>query len=180
MPEDCRACREALSARLDGEDPGAPAGWVDSHLAGCDGCARFEQTIRHPSFRSATKATATAAETVWPRRALLTTAVLLGAIALVSLLAAAGDHAPREAAGLELAIAAGLATVALRPHRARALRPIAITTAGVVAWLLLIEVVGGGTPLLNEAHHGLELAGAALVLVLARTTATIGPPIVDP
>jgi predicted anti-sigma-YlaC factor YlaD len=32
---DCAQCREALSARLDGEDSAAEAGAVDAHLAIC-------------------------------------------------------------------------------------------------------------------------------------------------
>lgn len=179
MPDDCGACREAVSARFDGEDPGAPDAWIEAHLAGCEDCAVFERVIRHPSMQPALEDIPTASAMGWARRALLVVALLLGAVAIFSLVASTGDHAPGEVAGLELALAVGLATVALRPHRARALLPVALTIAGAVAWLLLIEVVGGGTPLLSEVHHSLELAGAVLVLVLARTIVS-GPPILDP
>jgi predicted anti-sigma-YlaC factor YlaD len=37
----CEEVRNALSARLDGEDPGAGAEWLDSHLARCAACARW-------------------------------------------------------------------------------------------------------------------------------------------
>jgi hypothetical protein len=37
----CTQCREALSARLDGEDSGAPPGAVDAHLATCTACCWF-------------------------------------------------------------------------------------------------------------------------------------------
>lgn len=37
----CTQCREALSARLDGEDDGAQPGAVEAHLATCFGCCRF-------------------------------------------------------------------------------------------------------------------------------------------
>src|SRR5690606_11745457 len=35
---DCTPIREALSAALDGEDPGAPQAEVDRHLTGCADC----------------------------------------------------------------------------------------------------------------------------------------------
>ena len=99
---------------------------------------------------------------------LLLVAAVLGAIALVSLVAATGEHASREVAGLGLALAAGMSTVALRPQRARALVPVLVTVAAVVAWSAIVDLVGGVTSLLTEAHHGLELGGAALVIALAR------------
>ncbi len=38
---DCTQCREALSARLDGEDDAAQPGAVEAHLTTCFGCCRF-------------------------------------------------------------------------------------------------------------------------------------------
>ncbi len=39
---DCEVCREALSARLDGEaEPASPAA-VDEHLSRCPACQRLE------------------------------------------------------------------------------------------------------------------------------------------
>jgi predicted anti-sigma-YlaC factor YlaD len=38
----CRTCREAISARLDGEDPAVPAERVTRHLDGCASCRSFE------------------------------------------------------------------------------------------------------------------------------------------
>ncbi|MHA6797922.1 zf-HC2 domain-containing protein [Bounagaea algeriensis] len=43
---DCDTCREALSARLDGETPPAPAERVEHHLAGCSACRSWEQRAR--------------------------------------------------------------------------------------------------------------------------------------
>ena len=37
----CEECREGLSARLDGEDPGLPSGELDRHLAQCGACRRW-------------------------------------------------------------------------------------------------------------------------------------------
>ncbi len=38
---DCTQCREALSARLDGEDSGVQPGTVNAHLATCTACRWF-------------------------------------------------------------------------------------------------------------------------------------------
>jgi len=35
--------REAVSARIDGEDPGVPAGLVEAHLAECAACLSWQQ-----------------------------------------------------------------------------------------------------------------------------------------
>lgn len=37
----CTPYREAVSARLDGESPGLPAGELDAHLGACPGCAAW-------------------------------------------------------------------------------------------------------------------------------------------
>ncbi|CCH33157.1 zf-HC2 domain-containing protein [Actinosynnema sp. NPDC047251] len=39
---DCDTCREALSARLDGEPEPAPAGDTDAHLEGCAACRAWQ------------------------------------------------------------------------------------------------------------------------------------------
>ena len=41
---DCSTCREALSARLDGEDEGVPAEEVDAHLETCADCQEWQET----------------------------------------------------------------------------------------------------------------------------------------
>ncbi|MGH3887754.1 MAG: zf-HC2 domain-containing protein [Pseudonocardiaceae bacterium] len=38
---DCTQCREAISARLDGEDSAAQRNTIDAHLAACAACRRF-------------------------------------------------------------------------------------------------------------------------------------------
>ena len=38
---DCDRCRAAISAKLDGEDPGLPDATLESHLAECAGCRDF-------------------------------------------------------------------------------------------------------------------------------------------
>ena len=40
---DCDALREALSARLDGEDPGVDDAALDAHVAGCRACRAWAE-----------------------------------------------------------------------------------------------------------------------------------------
>ncbi len=46
MPVMCVDVRTALSARLDGEEPGVPEDLVESHLAGCPGCQAWSDGAR--------------------------------------------------------------------------------------------------------------------------------------
>ena len=40
---ECDRAREAISARIDGEDSGVPDGALDAHLAGCEACRGWQQ-----------------------------------------------------------------------------------------------------------------------------------------
>ncbi|MFC7327887.1 zf-HC2 domain-containing protein [Marinactinospora rubrisoli] len=42
----CVDCRTAVSAELDGEDPGRPAEEVRDHLESCARCARWQAAAR--------------------------------------------------------------------------------------------------------------------------------------
>ncbi|HKT01896.1 MAG TPA: zf-HC2 domain-containing protein, partial [Rugosimonospora sp.] len=39
----CEEVRFAMSASLDGEEPGQPAGVVEAHLSGCAACAVWQE-----------------------------------------------------------------------------------------------------------------------------------------
>jgi predicted anti-sigma-YlaC factor YlaD len=43
----CEDCRDAISARMDGEDPGVAADAVERHLAGCAACRAFADRAAH-------------------------------------------------------------------------------------------------------------------------------------
>ncbi|TWF81839.1 putative anti-sigma-YlaC factor YlaD [Pseudonocardia hierapolitana] len=43
----CEDFRDAISARMDGEDPGMEAAEVERHLAGCAGCRAFSERAAH-------------------------------------------------------------------------------------------------------------------------------------
>ncbi len=44
---DCTQCKEALSARLDGEESAADRGAIDAHLTTCAACRRFADEAAH-------------------------------------------------------------------------------------------------------------------------------------
>ena len=48
----CTRFREAVSARIDGEDPGVPTGEVDAHLAECPDCRAWADAAASPALRS--------------------------------------------------------------------------------------------------------------------------------
>lgn len=43
----CENCRDAISARLDGEDPGVAPEAIDQHLEGCAACRAFSDRAAH-------------------------------------------------------------------------------------------------------------------------------------
>jgi len=48
----CTRFREAISARLDGEDPGLPTEQLDAHLAGCPDCRSWAGAASSPALRA--------------------------------------------------------------------------------------------------------------------------------
>ncbi|WP_299959985.1 zf-HC2 domain-containing protein [uncultured Modestobacter sp.] len=48
----CAACREAVSAGLDGESPGRPQRSVDEHLAGCPACRNWAEAAAEVTRRA--------------------------------------------------------------------------------------------------------------------------------
>jgi predicted anti-sigma-YlaC factor YlaD len=49
---ECDRAREAISARIDGEDPGLPANALDAHLAGCAACRSWRQAAHTVTRRA--------------------------------------------------------------------------------------------------------------------------------
>ncbi|MGH3899276.1 MAG: zf-HC2 domain-containing protein [Pseudonocardiaceae bacterium] len=92
---DCTQCREALSARLDGEESAVERRTIDTHLAACVSCRRFaDEAARVTRLARTTVATqqpdvveAVLAAAPRPRRPRLVTAlrILLGLVGLAQL-----------------------------------------------------------------------------------------------
>ncbi len=195
----CSDCRDAASARLDGED--APAGTtfaaVDAHLDGCrdcgawlDGATRLHRTVRvrpvEPVVDRTDAILAAVPASARPRPvrevvryALLAIGLTQLVLALPALVLADGASAPvhvaREMGAFEVALAAGLLATAWRPRLAFGLLPFALALAGALVVTAAVDLAHGQAVALTEAHHLLDLIGVALLVVLHPRPRALGP-----
>jgi predicted anti-sigma-YlaC factor YlaD len=190
----CDTCREAVSARLDGEAPAAPDADTDAHLAACAGCRRWAETAADLHRATRVRPAEWGPDLTVPilariaaedkpgqqgpgrltdvRLALAVVAVLQLALAVPPLLgveAGASIHVARELGSFDAALAVGFLVCALQPARAAGLLPVTATLALLMAGTALVDVVSGQAPTAAEAHHALDLVGLALVWLAART-----------
>jgi len=192
---ECDHIREALSARIDGEDPGAAAEVVDHHLATCTRCAAWADDLaglhRITRIREAEAVpdlTARIVDTALPTTArlrrpasapvsgarwalfviALTQVVLAGPALLLGVDGNAAVHAARELGAFDVALAVGLLVAAWQPERAWGLLPVVAALGLVMGGTAVIDTVRGNTSSLGEVHHVLELAGVVLVWAVAR------------
>lgn len=183
----CEDVCEALSARIDGEEPGVPDSRIDAHLAGCPACAAWRdraeqvtrvarlQPVRVPDLTATVLAAVAADPRVAARRDPRTVLRLaVAGFALAQLAVAApvllgGDvHASRETACFELALAVGFALAAWRPDRARAFVPVAAVLAVGLASTSILDVAAAHTLPMNEAGHLAAVMQAGLLWALGR------------
>jgi predicted anti-sigma-YlaC factor YlaD len=197
---DCNACREAISALLDDEDPGIDPALVEAHLAGCPACrAHAAQASRlHGWLRlrpaepvpDLTPAILARIGQAGPssgrdarpeaRLGLAVLAALVAALALLeSLLGDGGGPSPhlaRELAAFQVALAAGFLLVAWQPQRrAQLLLPVVAVLSVCPAVIAVLDVVAGRAPASAETHHLLQLVGLGLVWLLARPSGQARP-----
>lgn len=195
--------REAISARIDGEDPGVPAGLVETHLAECAACRSWQQRAHAMTRRArlggpfldhdltaqvlATVPLSPAVQRRGPglRAGLLVVALAQLAITVPLLVLGhdhdAGTHAAHELGSFDLALAIAFAVGAIRPALSAGLAwPSGIAAAGLVG-TAVADLVSGQTIGADEAQHLIALAGAALLCWQARTfrAETAGPAIAD-
>ena len=199
----CERWREAISASVDGEDPGIDRRLVDAHLACCAGCRTFAAAAEAgrrdhrvavadeiPDLsRRITKLAALADRAGrWSIVRVLLTIVGIEIIAL-SLPAllfgdeqGASEHSARHLGAFTAAYGVGLLVVAVRPARARAMLPVAAVLAGALVITALVDLFDGRIPLVGEAQHLPEVLSVVLVWLLAipsprRTARRSGPPL---
>ena len=187
---ECDRFREAVSARIDGEDPGLPAAEIEAHLAGCDACRGWQQRaytltrrarlggsfLDHDLTDQVLAAVPSApAGRHWRlgRRAGLIALALAQLAVTVPLLIMghdhdAGAHAAHELGSFDLALAIAFAVGAIRPALSAGLAwPCGIAAAGLTG-TAIIDVIGGQTFGADEAQHLIAVAGAALLFWQAR------------
>jgi predicted anti-sigma-YlaC factor YlaD len=179
-------CREALSARLDGEAEPVPP---DEHLRSCVACqewlVRAEGLTRALRVRTATRVpdlSATVLDRVtieppgWgPRVALGAVAAAQVGLALSQALGVgntmdkhAAAHLFNESTAWNLALGIGLLWATLRPRAAAGLIP--VLSAFVVALVAYstYDLLTQTAPVVRVATHALLVAGLCLLLVINR------------
>jgi predicted anti-sigma-YlaC factor YlaD len=191
---DCDRLREAISAQIDGEDPGLPSDALAAHLAGCAACLDWQRRA-HTVTRRVRLGGAFLDHDLTPRvlaavpaaqargRLKLARRGLLIALALAQLAIAApmlflghdhdaGVHAAHELGSFNLALAIAFAVGAVRPRLSAGLAwPCGIAAGGLVA-TAIIDLIGGQAIGADEAQHLVALAGAALLLWQSREIGT--------
>lgn len=201
---DCTLCKEAVSARLDGEDGDGERGAIDAHLATCPACQRFADAAARvtrlartavatlePDFVDAILAAAPQPGR-FPRitavRGLLALVGLAQAVvALASMIAAHNGghggvvmqgasitHFAHESAAWNLALGVGFLWVAWRSSRPSGLVPTLATFVAVLTVLVVMDALAGGVDAGRLLAHGLVVLGLVLVIMLDRLVAPAG------
>ncbi|MFD4637803.1 zf-HC2 domain-containing protein [Lentzea sp. NPDC058436] len=189
---ECRTCREALSARLDGEPEGVPADQVDAHLDGCascrewhDGAAALNRVLRvRPAARvpDLTAAILDAAPPITPPtpkgalpRGLLTgVAVAQIALGLAQVLGVSTAHSGHttgvdsthlfnESTAWNLALGLGLLWTALRPSATAGVLPVTAAFVAVLIPYSASDLLSGTATAARVFSHSLLVVGLVLL-----------------
>ena len=183
--------REAISARIDGEDPGVRANAIEAHLRSCTACRGWEQRAHTLTRRTRLggsfldhdltsqvlaaipAAPARRRQRLAQRAGLIAVALAQLAITVPLLILGhdhAGAHAAHELGSFDLALAIAFAVGAFRPALSAGLAwPCGIAAVGLVG-TAIADLIGGQTIGADEAQHLVAVAGAALLCWQARTT----------
>jgi predicted anti-sigma-YlaC factor YlaD len=186
----CSRFREAVSAGLDGEDPGVPRVRVDAHLATCAECRAWAAAAGHlPALSEAPVDRATPdpgvlsallAEARPARDALITVRewrMALAVIAAVQVATAwpgvitgghASQHLSHELTSWDLGLAIGFLFLAWRPSRAWGALPLVALLVACLAGASVFDLASGTALLGREFVHLLEVAGLGCLWMLAR------------
>jgi predicted anti-sigma-YlaC factor YlaD len=189
---DCATVREAISAAIDGEDPGADVGVVDEHLAGCADCRRWQDAAhaitRQVRVRAAEPVPPRSWEAAavgqalsggpWQGRMLMLARLALVAVAAGQLVLtvpclilgydhSAPEHVAHEMGAFDAALAAGFLVAAWRPSRALGMRALVGVASVLLVLTAVIDMVADRTSAADEAPHLLAFAGWLLICYLA-------------
>jgi predicted anti-sigma-YlaC factor YlaD len=186
----CHDCRIAISARLDGEDPGCREAVLVGHLQGCEACRTFATGAEelHRSVRLAPAVpmsdltptilhaigqdTNERERTLGLRVCLALIGFLQIAIALPALIL--GDdaglpvHTAHHIGSFAAALAVGFLFVAWRPERAAGLLPVATALVAFVIGTTVVDVISGQAAAFGETGHVTEIAGLVITWMLTR------------
>lgn len=194
MAVTCERIRDALSARMDGEVPNLPDRLIDEHLAGCAGCAAWQQEAASLGEQMVIREDAP--DLVGPvlaavrldearraarRRRAAATRFSLAAIAVIQLAFSgpglllghdhtAPIHVAHEVGSFEAALALGLLLAVWRPRLAAGMLPLVAAITGLLLLTAGSDVAAGRTSTFAESPHLLDLAGLLLLMRLAVAT----------
>lgn len=198
---DCSACREELSAELDGEGDPACRGAVLAHLEGCTACTRWrEQAVVVTRLTRTAPAEAgpdlvsrvlPSAPARRPWRLLARVAlVVVGLVQIVvgtfslALGGHGGDamhagadmaHLSHETAAWNLALGAAFVAGAYWTRQLAGLLPVLGAFIAVLAVLSGLDLAADRVDSVRVATHALLVLGFALTVLLARTGPARGP-----
>ncbi len=191
----CTRFREALSARLDGEDPGLPTGEIDAHLAQCPDCRAWADAAASPAVRlmaspadpdaidpallaRLVRPAAPAAQVHYGLLSTLEWRVVLAIVGLLQVALAwpggvlddghASVHLAHELTAWDMGLAAGFLVVAWRPARAWGMLPLVGVLVAAMVVTSGVDLASGHALLGRETVHALALAGLGCVWALAR------------
>jgi predicted anti-sigma-YlaC factor YlaD len=191
---ECDRTREAISARIDGEDPGVPDGALEAHLIGCEACRGWQQRahvmtrrariggpfldhdLTHRVLAAVPPAQGRRRLRLVVRAALL--ALSLGQLAVTMPLLMLGHdpeaskHAAHELGSFDLALAIAFAVGAVRPALSAGLAWTCAIAAGGLAGTAIADLIAGQTFGADEAQHLIAVAGALLLIWQARSVRT--------
>jgi predicted anti-sigma-YlaC factor YlaD len=189
---DCSSFRDAISARLDGEETGLPDDVVDAHLAHCADCRAWgaaagalDLVVSRAPRPDVRLDPALLAALVGPpegaERGLFSTRewrVMLGVLAVALFVVVwpgaflteghASVHIAHQLTAWDMGLAAGFAVAALFPARAWGMLPLACVLVACMIGASVMDVLSGHTLLGTELVHALELAGLGCLWVVAR------------
>jgi predicted anti-sigma-YlaC factor YlaD len=186
---ECERYRHAISAHLDGEEPGVDPPLLQHHLSTCSACRNWE----HDAIGLARAVRVSSAEPIPDLTAQILVAigqepatarwdipllrVLLGLVGLVKLLVTGHAlffneldvHVARELSSFELALAVGFLCAAIRPARAFGMVPLVTTVMALLVVVPLIDGTIAYGDIFTESTHQLQVAGFAILWYLARS-----------
>jgi predicted anti-sigma-YlaC factor YlaD len=185
----CQTARTAVSARLDGEDPGVDPRALDDHLERCVACHAFARDAaslhrearlaRAPDVPDLTAPILTAIGSHGRRSAhegalritLVVVALVQLAVAVPALVlgddAGTSVHAARHIGSFDLALAVGFLFAAWRPSRVAGLIPVVAALVACLVGTSVLDVLDGQAGAVTEFQHIIDVAGLAAVWLLA-------------
>ena len=186
VSDHCARWAEDLSSDLDGELTDDRRAALAAHLDSCAGCRALAAQLRAlhravrlrpaelvPDLSERILAVTTPPRSGrgdWIRLSLVAVALtelVLAVPALAGRLGGTSVHVGRHLGSLEAAVALGLLYAAWRPVRAFGLLPLAGALACAFTVTAAADVVSGRAGAIGEAHHLLDVAGVALLWLLA-------------